>query len=105
MTAASTSCTTPDRPSATSEVLHASAIRSRPATRRGPSVDPGLLVRHWQESLREEDRVAAPVERMGMALLVVAAAAGVLPLIGVSGRFVESLPLFTAWVGRLFGVT
>jgi hypothetical protein len=84
--------------------LPAAAKRLAPAHRsRHAPPRPASLHPLWRDALAEEDRVVAPFERMGFGLLAFAAGTALTASVAASLRFVELLPNFTAWAGRLLG--
>lgn len=93
------------RPAGQNQSPPISAIRRLAQTPSGcqPEVHPASLRRLWLGALAEESRDIAPYERMGLAVLAIAAGAAIVSSLGASARFVDNLPAFVVWVGRLLG--
>jgi hypothetical protein len=68
-----------------------------------PDAHPASLSRLWQGALAEESRDIAPYERMGLAVMAIAAGAAIVASLVASARFVENLPAIVEWAGRLLG--
>jgi|GEM_PF-5884030 hypothetical protein len=81
--------------------LNRAARVSTPAGKQRPR--PTSLSQLWLGAMAEEERDTAPFERMGLAVMAIAAAAAITASFIASARFVDSKPALMEWVGRLLG--